>query len=74
MRPQRAKLSAIIVFFLRRHPDEALCGRCLAGKLTGRPQVTSSAICRAEGLGVRRAYGQCSACGQNRLVAAASGA
>lgn len=65
-----ASLSVTILRFLREHPDDVFCGRCLALKLTGRRHVSSSAICGVEGLGARRVYGRCSACGAPRLVAA----
>ena len=68
-RARGSRLAATILGFLHEHPDEAFCGRCLARKLTGRPNVTSAAICGAEGLGARRTYGLCSICGESRLVA-----
>ena len=58
-----------ILAFLRKHPSEAFCVRCLSVKITGRPQMASSAISEAEGRGVWRVYGLCSGCGQRRLVA-----
>jgi hypothetical protein len=67
------KTSTIILRFLREHPGELFCVRCLAQKLTGGTEITSTAIFEAEGLGARRTYGRCSACAQQRLVAGVLG-
>lgn len=63
------KISTLVLRFLREHPRELFCVRCLAQKLTGGNEITSTAIFEAEGLGARRAYGRCSVCQQQRLVA-----
>ena len=58
-----------ILRFLEQHRDAAFCAGCIASQLsTGKIDV---AMRQAEGLGVQRRYGRCSACGLVRLVARA---
>jgi hypothetical protein len=63
------KLSDAILAFLAEHRGETFCADCLALKLRGAREMTSSAILEVEGRGARRMYGVCSVCGNRRLVA-----
>jgi len=58
-----------VLRFLAEHRGETFCSGCLALKLRGAPEIPSSALFEAEGRGARRAYGVCSVCGNERLVA-----
>jgi hypothetical protein len=57
-----------ILELLTEHRGESFCAGGLALKLRGAREMTS-AIAQVEGRGVRRVYGVCSVCGNQRLVA-----
>ena len=63
------KLADAILGFLAEHRGETFCAGCLAVKLRGTRELTSSALFEVEGRGVRRVYGVCSVCASHRLVA-----
>jgi hypothetical protein len=62
----------VIVRYLTRHRGKAFCAECLARKVFGMKEVTSTAIFQAEGLGARRHQALCAACGRRRLVSEVS--
>jgi hypothetical protein len=58
----------VILRFLTEHRGGAFCAECLAMKVFGMKEVTSTAILQAEGLGAQRHQGLCTVCGRRRLV------
>ena len=60
--------------FLRAHPSRELCDRCLAQALGVHASTGHRAAVKvARTAGFRRAYGQCSDCGETRFATRAVG-
>jgi hypothetical protein len=58
-----------ILQLLEQNPGQPLCGECVAKALSLPSKRVYSAIGIIEGRGGRRYHGQCSSCGNRRLVA-----